>query len=87
MLTLLSRSSPETLWMVLLCNMGILWPLSILTGAEVGGFPTPVLTTTLKIAAQPTSTRAQVKTLTQASRSLKSCENTSFNTVLCNREE
>ena len=67
--------------------MGILWPLSIVTGAEVGGFTTPVLTTTPEIAPQPTSTRAQIKTVTQASRSSKSCENASFNTVLCNREE
>lgn len=73
-LTLLSRSSPETLWMVLLCNMGILWALSTLTGAECGGFTTTVLTTTPEIAAQPTSIRAHIKTLTQASRSSRSCE-------------
>ena len=67
--------------------MGILWPLSTLTAADCGGFTTTVLTTTPEIAAQPTSMRAQVKTLTQASRSSKSCENASFNAQLCILEE
>ena len=67
--------------------MGILWPLSILTAAEVGGFTTTVITTMPEIAAQLASIRAQSKTVPQALRSSKSCENASFNTVLCNLEE
>ena len=67
--------------------MGILWPLSTLTAAEVGGFPTTVITTTPEIASQTASLRVHVKTLTQALRYLKSCENASFNTVLRILEE
>ena len=59
--------------MALQCSLGISWPLSTLTVALANGC-TIALTFTLEVAAQTTSIRVQLKTLTQASRSSRSCE-------------
>lgn len=73
-ITLPSKSFLETQSMAVLSSMGISWPLSTLSVALPHGCTVTVLTFTLEVAVQPTSIRVQLKTLTQALRSSRSCE-------------